>query len=253
MENYRRNTDSWGAGIDILAVHHSDVPSVPLTSGSIQLLPSLLSPTFSPSLLHLTLHPTALLSHLHHAYSIENVGQHPSNETDNRVHEYLPMLHARHWGSPLHAAESASANAPDANAHTKDVGTDSPDPRDLLLHSLGGEGTSAAGSGRCCVEYMMRGLGKSNKRSEAAKMLRGLEGLQQQSGQNGESPSSTVCKDVSQILRIKGRTIGAVRDRSEEVSNLGQFSSSWWQLILSVSEIGRRPVHAVHVQSRHDG
>lgn len=209
------------SGIDIIAVHHSDVPTAPSTSSSTQLLPSLLSPTFSSSLLHLTLHSPALLAHLHHSYSIHSVGQDADREVDGRLYEYLPLLHNRHWGSPLHvgSADGNAAQELDASAFGNGAVEDSADPRDLLLNGMSEQSSAHGATGRCCVQHTMRGLGKSNRRSEAAKMVKGLEGMQlQMSGQQGEPASLVVSRNVSQVLRIRNRSIVAGRTSENIVS-----------------------------------
>ena len=209
----------YNIGIDIVAVHHTDAPSAPSASTSVQLLPSLLSPTFSSSLLHLTLHSPAVLAHLHHAYSIGNVGQDATRDIDPRVYEYLPLLHNRHWASPLQADGNNSGSAQDTTLSEKDTAQDSSDPRDVVLYGLSDQSHLSGTAGRCCVEYSMRGLGKANKRSEAAKMVKGLQGLQMQKARQPDQPAVlTVTKHVGQVLRIRSRTIAAGRETRETVS-----------------------------------
>lgn len=215
----------------LVAVHHDDVPSPPSTSLSPSLLSSLTAPAFTSAVLHLTLHSPSVLAHLHFAYNIEEVGQNGSTEIDNRVYDFLPKLRSRQWSSPLTALSGNDDSALRSSKDSQSTSNfDSPDPTKVQADLLG----SAAGNdrslknnvdpkGRCIVEYSMRGVshskatrgnhigGKPPSRSEAGKILRGLEGLRSVGQGRVQSLTSHEC------LRIPTRQVEAHRRVEKEV------------------------------------
>jgi hypothetical protein len=83
---------------------------------------------------------------------------------------------------------------------------DHPSASRVVLDLLGCASNSHGGAaGRCVVENALRGVNKSNKRSDASKIVRGLEGLKRSEAGSDGSPSLSVTR-VSEVLRIKRRT-----------------------------------------------
>lgn len=232
----------------IVAIHHTDVPTSPEgeegSSSSLsksQLLPSLLTASGSRSSIHLTLHPCSLLSHLHYIYGIENVGQSkppytndPSsgsladedNEIDIRVYQFLELLHHRGWGSPLvNRAEQEETHDDEESYGGREY--DSPSSSRVIMDLLGSSSKSSSqgsAAGRCVVEYALRGVNKSNKRSDASKIVRGLEGLKYETPtakqQVAERTRLLSATNVSEVLRIKARGVKGSGQKDESKVSL---------------------------------
>lgn len=133
------------------------------------------------------------------------------DEEDNidvRVYQYLDLLHHRGWGSPLLSSEHESNNNEESYGGRE---YDSPFSSRVVLDLLGSSGKTAQGSGagRCMVEYALRGVNRSNKRSDASKIVRGLEGLKkvEESEVHDKRMRRLACTPVSEVLRIKPRTV----------------------------------------------
>lgn len=230
----------------IVAIHHTDVPTSPegeeegssSSSSKSQLLPSLLTASGSRSSIHLTLHPCSLLSHLHYIYGIENVGQskplyndsspgpladEEDNEIDIRVYQFLELLHHRGWGSPLaNRAEQEETHDDEESYGGREY--DSPSSSRVIIDLLGSSGKSSSShgsaAGRCVVEYALRGVNKSNKRSVASKIVRGLEGLKYDNATTKQQLVAVRTRllsatNVSEVLRIKARGAKGSGQRDE--------------------------------------
>ncbi|KAJ8296149.1 hypothetical protein OF846_001458 [Rhodotorula toruloides] len=146
---------SGSKGSRLIAVHHSDFPpsppSLPQSSTS-PLRPSLpaalLSPSFSPSVAHLTLRPSSHIELLSRDYGLSF----PDEEIDPRAKGFLESLAHRAVGDPF----------------VRPQGAEERDER-VALDVLGEgvrrgtaegrrEGGEGAGMGGCVVEYEVRGL-----------------------------------------------------------------------------------------------
>lgn len=203
--------DALDTGIALVALYHTDLPSPPSSSSTLQLFPSLCSPSFCASFLRLTVHPPSLLSHLHRAYGIERVGQEgrerdEEEAVDMRVFDFLGSLHARIWASPLVSSEVTLEESGTSAKSSDDAMIsqyDSYNARDLAL-----DGLSSKAVGRCIVEHAMRGMNsKSGRRSEAAKVVRGLSGILRTGDRSGGPGRVTVAADVSDVLRVRPRRL----------------------------------------------
>lgn len=133
------------------------------------------------------------------------MGQDDTQDVDSRVYDFLPLLHGRHWGSPLHSSGTSGESTID----DLDIGAyDSPNPRDVCLGLLDVVPTLNS-AGRCVAEYSMRGIAKNRRRSEAAKIVRGLEGLKTVLDEKSKSSQVTPTAKVADVLRIKLRRLEA--------------------------------------------
>lgn len=210
----------------IVAIHHTDVPIHPEEGSSNSksaLLSSLLTASGSRSSIHLTMHPCSLLSHLHYIYGIENVGQdryHTGEddqeiEVDVRVYQYLDLLHNRGWGNPLVQSDQQESHDEESYGGRE---YDSPSSSRVILDLLGCSSKSSqhgSASGRCVVEHALRGVNKSNKRSDASKIVRGLEGLKR----DASGKRSLTSTPVSEVLRIKARTVKGIQKDDNKVGS----------------------------------
>lgn len=212
-------------------MHHTDVAVTPegdAASSKSPLLPSLLTASGSRSSIHLVMHPCALLAHLHYIYGIENVGQaHQTystsgqeddwSEVDARVYQFLELLHQRGWGSPLTQSDRSSSTHEDEESYG-DREYDSPSSSRVVMDLLGcSSNLHGTAAGRCVVEYALKGVNKSNKRSDASKIFRGLEGLRRKEapGSNASGGFALSAERVSEVLRIKRRTSNNASKREE--------------------------------------
>lgn len=206
------------------------------------LLPLLLAASGSRSSIHLTMHPCSILAHLHYVYGIENVGQRrqlqlsqeDDDELDTRVYRYLSLLYARGWGNPLMRNDD---DDDDNSGITRDDEEsyggreyDNPSSSKVVLDLLGcSSKVHGSAAGRCVVEYALRGVNKSNKRSDVSKIARGLEGLRRREEMDQKGLSAT---RISEVLRIKGRALkrtGAIAER--EVSSSGTTTTTTTTLL----------------------
>jgi hypothetical protein len=192
-------------------------PETEAASSKSPLLPLLLTASGSRSSIHLTLHACALLAHLHYVYGIENVGQSrqpysatgdedDEDEVDSRTYQFLELLHQRGWGSPLMQSDQDASTSMDEEGYGGRE-YDHPSASRVVLDLLGSSSSSPHGgaSGRCVVEHALRGVNKSNKRSDASKIVRGLEGLRRVEVSSSDSQTLSVTR-VNEVLRIKRRT-----------------------------------------------
>jgi hypothetical protein len=119
-----------------------------------------------------------------------------SSNIDVRVYQFLHLLHQRGYG------EAGGRQY------------DNPSSSSITLDLLGSGVSSETSPGRCAVEYALRGVSKTNKRSDASKVVRGLEGLRCTYipilGGNPVArrllPKLSV-HSVSDVLRIKPRAV----------------------------------------------
>ncbi|GAA5943550.1 hypothetical protein JCM1841_003365 [Sporobolomyces salmonicolor] len=169
-------------GSRLLLLHHQHFPSLPSSSGSFlatpSLLATLLSPTVSPSTLHLSLHAPALLEVLSRDYGLSL----PSplsleDEVDLRLPQFLARLEARGVGDPFRRPERAEEE-------------DERIPLDGL-----GQGSGAGREGCAVLGWTARGLqlpgsGAGGKRAAAPGEVRkvvswGYEGLRRSEAGDG--------------------------------------------------------------------
>lgn len=154
--------------------------------------------------MQLVLHSPNIFAHLHTVYGIEQVGQNDGTPADIRIYQYLSSLRQRQWASPFTVGELDGASE-----QQKLLGDnsqyDSSRGEDVQLDLLGSSASSGMQGGRCVVEYTMRGVTKATKGSEAAKILRGIEGLVR-TAQDDRARAVP----VHQVLRIKRQVLQAV-------------------------------------------
>lgn len=180
------------------------------------------------------MHPPSLLSHLHRAYGIERVGQEgyergEEEAVDVRVFDFLGSLHARAWASPLISSEDIveeSGRSAKLGDEAMQSQYDPHDARDVAL-----DGLSSKAVGRCVVEYAMRGMNsKSGRRSEAAKVVRGLSGVLRTSDRSGGPRRVTVAGSASHALRVRPRRLEnrlvAAASKSVDPASLAAFNLS---------------------------
>jgi len=139
------------------------------------------------------------------------------SEVDSRVYQFLDLLHQRGWGSPLTQSEQHDSPQEDEESYggrEYDSPSSSRVVTDLLGCSRKLQGSAAA---RCVVEFALRGVNKSNKRSDASKIVRGLEGLTRDEVTGSNKPGSLALSvgRVSEVLRIKRRTRNNTGKREE--------------------------------------
>ena len=157
------------------------------------------------------MHPPSLLSHLHRAYGIERVGQEGNERgeeeaVDVRVFDFLGSLHARAWASPLISSEDTVEDSGTSAKLGDEAMLSQYDPHDARDVAL--DGLSSKAVGRCIVEYAMRGMNsKSGRRSEAAKVARGLSGVLRTGDRSGGPRRVTVAGSASDALRIRPRRL----------------------------------------------
>lgn len=205
-----------GFYVDIILIHHSDVIPPQSSPHSSLLLQSLLSPTFSPSLLHLTLHTPSLLAYLYQAYNIQQIGQNASVDADAKLFDFLPLLHKRNWGNPLHlGVESKDTNYGEAKFGSYDI----PSEGCVLLDFLGEEEHQA---GRCVIEYASRGISKSSRKISSARPRRGLEGLKAKKATAGMTRLDTTLH-VAGVLRIRSRSSYRLEGENSEEDKVARF------------------------------
>ena len=127
-------------------IEHSDWPLKPSATKTPipSLIATLLSTSLSSTVLHLSLHPIALINHLARIYAV-NV-----DPLDVRIYDFLRRLHARGWGGYGYIREE------DADGEEGAVSMDAL-----------GDGRY----GRCVVQWNSRGL------TGRAVVDRGLEGV----------------------------------------------------------------------------
>lgn len=144
------------ASARLTIVHHVDWPPFPSTGlSSPDLRALLLSPSLSPSLLHLSINPSGLVEHLASAYGIM------PDDARHRTHSFLQRFQQRGWGG------SACPTARDASEAE----------RSIMLDALG-DGRY----GRCVLEWMVRGATSVGGARASAKVERGIEGLRYTAG-----------------------------------------------------------------------
>lgn len=172
------------------------------------------------------MHPCSLLAHLHYIYGVENVGQRrhtyaaqdtveDGEELDTRVYEFLNLLHSRGWGSPLMRNDDGDRSTEEDDESYGGREYDSPSASRVVLDLLGCSSKShGSAGGKCVVEYALRGVNKSNKRSDVSKIARGLEGLRRMEEHADEGGRLSATR-VSDVLRIKGRTLKKQSGESE--------------------------------------
>lgn len=220
-------------------MHHTDVPTSPnvgALSRESPLLSSLLTASGSRSSIHLTLHPCALLAHLHYVYGIENVGQSApyrssilledkdEDEVDVRVYQFLNLLHHRGWGSPMGLGDAENDVEQFDTERDEDAyggrEYDSPSSSRVIMDMLGcSSKTHGSGAARCIVEHALRGVNKSNKRSDASKIVRGLEGLVRNVNwdrRNSDGQRALHVTRIGDVVRIKSRGVKGVKKQREE-------------------------------------
>ncbi|GJN87608.1 hypothetical protein Rhopal_000563-T1 [Rhodotorula paludigena] len=172
-------------GSRLLLVHHDDFPAIPPgpASSTSMLSPSLLStlvtPTISPSTLHLTLHPSSHLALLARDYSLSiPLSPSPSSPDDSssspsldlRTPQFLDSLRRRAHGDPFVRPERAEdedervpLDALGASVGAPAAAAGSGGARDALSlglssHASGRSGAALGGRGGCVVQWTCRGL-----------------------------------------------------------------------------------------------
>ena len=188
----------------LILLRHDDIPTSPQTDFAISLFSALTSPSFSSSCLQLVMHSPNVFAHLHTIYGIEQVGQNAGTPADMRIYQYLSSLRQRQWASPLAVGELDGASEQQKLSGDNSQ-YDSPCGEDVQLDLLGSSTSSGTQGGRCVVEYSMRGVTKATKGSEAAKILRGIEGLVRTA-----QDDRVRAVPVHQVLRIKRQVLQAV-------------------------------------------
>lgn len=193
------------------------MPSAPSTSSTIPVATALLSPNFASSCIHLVLHPVERFAHLHHSYGIEEVGQNVGEEPDAKVFDFLASIGRRQWGSPLQNGDTDSQDV--VESKWDDIAYDSPDHRDVVLDRLGVHSDdSGSATGRCIIEYRVRGLGRSGTHNDAGKVGRGLEGLRL--SRNNGAVRAVPSADV---LRLRKRIIGSTPKMQQVCKVMGVY------------------------------
>ncbi|BGP30929.1 hypothetical protein JCM10296v2_002691 [Rhodotorula toruloides] len=147
-------------GSRLIAVHHSDFPPFPSSSSHSSTTPlhpslsaALVSPTFSPSVAHLTLRPSSHIELLSRDYGLSFPSSSSNDEqTDSRTKGFLESLAYRAVGDPFVRPEGAE----DVDER---VALDALGAVLRRAEAEGGrEGLEGLGGGGCVVEYEVRGL-----------------------------------------------------------------------------------------------